>query len=188
MAVRLITPRRFGDDRGWFVETFSARRWAEAGIVGDFLQDNHSYSRDAGTLRGLHFQTPPFAQGKLVRCVRGAIWDVAVDLRRGSPTYGRHVAAELTAETGTQIWVPAGFAHGFVTLQPDTEVEYKVTAYYAPDNDAGLAWNDPDLAIPWPLPKGGGPVLSGKDAKLGRLADFESPFEYDGAPLELITA
>lgn len=188
MAVRLITPRRFGDDRGWFAETFSAHRWAEAGIAGSFVQDNHSYSRDVGTLRGLHFQTPPFAQGKLVRCVRGAVWDVAVDLRKGSPTYGGHVAAELTAEAGTQIWVPAGFAHGFVTLRPDSEVEYKVTAYYSPTHDSGLAWDDPDLAIPWPLPPGRAPVLSGKDARLGRLADFVSPFVYDGVPLTLTTA
>lgn len=183
MSVKLFKPKRFGDDRGWFAETWSARRYEEAGVPAAFVQDNHSYSRDVGTLRGLHFQTPPFGQGKLVRCVRGAIWDVAVDVRRGSPTYGRHVAAELTAEGGEQLWVPVGFAHGFVTLRPDTEVEYKVTDYYAPRNDGGLIWNDPDLSIPWPLPPGGEPVLSGKDRLLPRLADFVSEFPYDGVPL-----
>jgi dTDP-4-dehydrorhamnose 3,5-epimerase len=187
MAVKLFTPRRFGDDRGWFMETFSARRYAERGLTDAFVQDNHSYSAPAGTIRGLHFQTPPRGQGKLVRCVRGAIWDVAVDVRKGSPTYGRHVAAELTADNAAQLWIPVGFAHGFVTMTPDTEVEYKCTDYYAPECDGGVAWNDPDLALPWPL-DGREPTLSIKDQTLPRLAEFDSPFAYDGRPLEPLNA
>jgi dTDP-4-dehydrorhamnose 3,5-epimerase len=134
-------------------------------------------------LRGLHFQAPPHGQGKLVRCLRGRIWDVAVDIRKGSPTYGRWVSAELSAETGSQLYVPVGFAHGFVTLEPDTEVEYKVTDFYDRDSEGGLIWNDPTLALPWPLPPGG-PVLSDKDLLLPHLKEFDSPFAYDGVPLE----
>lgn len=182
MPVQLITPRRFGDTRGWFAETYSQTRYAELGIPGPFVQDNHSMSAAVGTLRGLHWQAPPFAQGKLVRCVRGAVWDVAVDVRRGSPTFGRWVAAELSADTGTQIYVPVGFAHGFVTLRPDSEIEYKVTAPYAAAAEGGIRWNDPDLALPWPLPEGG-PALSDKDAVLPPLAGLDSPFDYDGVPL-----
>jgi dTDP-4-dehydrorhamnose 3,5-epimerase len=139
-------------------------------------------SRPAGVLRGLHFQRPPHAQAKLVRCIRGAIWDVAVDIRKGSPTFGRFAAAELSAENGWQLFVPAGFAHGFLTLQPDTEVEYKVSDFYAPECDGGLIWNDPDLALPWPL-MDGAPILSNKDHKLPGLSEFENPFDYDGIPL-----
>lgn len=187
MPVIRITPKRFQDARGWFSETWRRDRYAAAGIDVDFVQDNHSYSRPAGTLRGIHFQTPPFAQAKLVRCLRGRIWDVAVDLRAGSPTYGEWVAAELTAERGEQLFVPGGFGHAFLTLEPDTEVAYKVDAVYAPECDGGIAWNDSDIAIDWPLP-GAAPELSDKDAQLPRLKDFVSPFAYDGRPLQLTDA
>lgn len=186
MPVSLITPKRFGDDRGWFTETFNARNFARVGIAEPFVQDNHSLSRPVGTLRGLHFQTPPHGQAKLVRCIRGRILDVAVDVRRGSPTYGRHVAAELSAENGEQLFIPVGFAHGFVTLEPDTEVTYKVTDFYAPECDGGIRWNDPDIGIDWPLAAASGPVLSPKDEKLPFLKDFDSPFPYDGVPMELV--
>lgn len=181
-TVRLIQTRRFGDERGWFMETCSPAMLAAADISCGFVQDNHSLSRHAGTIRGIHFQRPPHAQAKLVRCVRGRIIDYAVDLRRGSPTYGRFVAAELTAENATQIFVPVGFGHAFVTLEPDTEVVYRVSDVYAPDCDGGVLWNDPDIGFDWPLPATG-PILSAKDAALPRLAAFESPFEYDGTPL-----
>lgn len=182
VPVILITPKRFGDDRGWFSETWHRGRLADQGVAADFCQDNHSLSRPAGTLRGLHFQTPPHAQAKLVRCIAGSIWDVAVDVRADSPTYGRWVAATLSAANGDQLFIPAGFAHGFVTLEPDTEVVYKVDDYYAPECDGGIAWDDPDIALPWPLAQGG-PVLSDKDRALPRLADWRSPFAYDGVPL-----
>jgi dTDP-4-dehydrorhamnose 3,5-epimerase len=180
--VKLIKPKRFADDRGWFAETYNQARYATLGITVDFIQDNHAKSVSAGVLRGLHFQRPPHAQAKLVRCVRGAIWDVAVDVRAGSPTYGKWQATELNPENGFQLFVPAGYAHGYVTLEPDTEVEYKVSGLYAPSCEGGISWDDPDLALPWPLPAGG-PILSDKDRVLPRLRDFESPFEYDGAPL-----
>jgi dTDP-4-dehydrorhamnose 3,5-epimerase len=180
--VTLIKPKRLADERGWFSETYSRRNAAQLGIGGEFVQDNHSLSRPAGTVRGLHFQTPPHAQAKLVRCVRGRIMDYAVDIRQGSPTYGRHVAAELTAENGWQLYVPIGFAHGFVTLEPDCEITYKVSDYYAPAHDAGLRWNDPAIRIAWPLPPSGA-VLSPKDVRLPLLAEFDSPFPYDGEPL-----
>ncbi|RZJ47470.1 MAG: dTDP-4-dehydrorhamnose 3,5-epimerase [Brevundimonas sp.] len=180
--VVLITPKRFGDARGWFSETYSEARATEAGIDVRFVQDNQSFSAAVGTVRGLHFQRPPRAQAKLVRCIRGSIRDYAVDIRRGSPTYGQHVAADLTAEGGEQLFVPVGFAHGFVTLEPDVEIAYKVSDVYAPDCDDGLMWNDPLLALDWPLPESG-PVLSGKDLALRAFADFDSPFDYDGRPL-----
>lgn len=183
MPVQLMRSRRFGDERGWFSETFHRERLAQAGIDTDFCQDNHSLSRPAGTLRGLHFQAPPHAQAKLVRCIVGSIWDVAVDVRAGSPTFGRWVGATLSADNGDQLFIPAGFAHGFITLEPNCEVTYKVDAYYAPDCDGGIAWDDPDLALPWPFP-GGAPILSDKDRILPRLADWNSPFAYDGRPLE----
>lgn len=179
--VTLIKPKRFGDDRGWFSETYN-RQSAIYAELGDFVQDNHSLSRPVGTLRGLHFQAPPQAQAKLVRCVRGRIMDYAVDIRRGSPTWGRHVSAELTADNGWQLFVPAGFAHAFLTLEPDCEVVYKVSDYYAPDCEGGIRWDDPTIAIPYPLP-GGGPALSDKDRRLPSLAEFDSPFSYDGEPL-----
>lgn len=178
----LYRPRRFGDARGWFMETYSEAALAAVGVHDRFVQDNQSFSAFAGTIRGLHFQRPPHAQAKLVRCVRGEIMDYAVDLRRGSPTYGRHVAARLTAEGGEQLYVPVGYGHAFVTLTPDVEVAYKVTDVYAPDCDGGVIWNDPNIAIDWPLPASGA-VLSDKDQTLPTLAAFDSPFDYDGAPL-----
>ncbi len=178
--VTLLKPRRHGDDRGWFSETWSRRMAREAGIGDAFVQDNHSLSRGVGTLRGLHFQVPPHAQAKVVRCTRGRIMDYAVDVRRGSPTYGRWLAAELTAENGHQLYVPAGFAHAFLTLEPDTEVIYKVSDDYAPECDGGIRWDS--VGIDWPLPASG-PVLSDKDRRLPALADFDSPFPYDGEPL-----
>ncbi|KAA5605007.1 dTDP-4-dehydrorhamnose 3,5-epimerase [Roseospira marina] len=169
--VRVLRPRKFGDHRGFFSETYNKKALAEAGIALDFVQDNHSLSATPGTLRGLHFQIPPMAQDKLVRVVKGAVFDVAVDLRASSPTYRQWVGVTLSAEEWNQILVPIGFAHGFLTLEPDTEVEYKVTNYYAPDCDRGILWNDPDLAIDWPLPAGlDAPVLSDKDGKAPRLS------------------
>lgn len=175
--VKLIRPRRIGDARGYFMETYNRKALAAAGIALDFVQDNQSRSEAAGTVRGLHFQTPPFAQDKLVRCTSGRILDVAVDIRRGSPTYGRHVAVELSEENGWQLLVPVGFAHGFCTLEPGCVVQYKVSADYSFANDAGVAWNDPDLGIAWPAVAAGA-VLSEKDKKLPRLADYVSPFAY----------
>lgn len=180
--VKLVRIKRFADERGWFAETYNRDRFSVLGIDAEFIQDNHAKSAPAGVLRGLHFQRPPHAQAKLVRCVRGAIWDVGVDIRAGSPTYGRWLASTLSADNDLQLFVPAGFAHGYVTLEPNTEVQYKVDARYAPDCEGGIAWNDPDIALPWPLPASG-PILSSKDQALGALKDFESPFPYDGAPL-----
>jgi len=177
-----IVPVRHGDARGWFTESYSRRRLAELGIADDFVQDNHSFSAARGTLRGLHFQTPPHGQAKIVRCLAGAIWDAAVDLRAGSPTYGKWVGCELTAAGGEQLYVPIGFAHGFITLTDNVEVAYKTSDYYAPDCDGGVAWDDPDIALAWPL-EGLEPMLSDKDRKLPRLADFASPFAYDGIPM-----
>lgn len=182
-SVVLIKAPRFGDARGWFSETFSEKRAELAGISSRFVQDNQSFSAAVGTVRGLHFQRSPHPQAKLVRCVRGSIMDYAVDLRRGSPTYAKWVGARLTAEGGEQLYVPIGFAHGFVTLEPDVEVAYKVTDFYAPECDGGIVWNDPTIGIEWPLPDGGA-VLSDKDRILPTMAGFDSPFEYDGVPLQ----
>ena len=167
--VKLITPRRFADSRGFFSETFNERSWSEAGLTAHFVQDNHAYSIEKGVVRGLHFQLPPAAQGKLVRVSRGAIRDVAVDIRRGSPTFGHHVSAIISAENWTQIWVPPGFAHGYVTLEEHTEVIYKVTNLYAPALDRGIRWNDPALAIDWGI-SAEAAILSDKDAKQPLLA------------------
>lgn len=175
LDVKILTPKRFGDARGFFSETYNKAALAEHGLDLDFVQDNHSMSQAIGVLRGLHFQTPPFAQDKLVRVVKGRIFDVAVDIRRGSPTFGKWVGAEISADAWNQILVPAGFAHGFVTLEPDTEVIYKVTAPYAPDHDKGIAWNDPSIAIDWPL-NGIEPTLSDKDTKHPALADLPPYF------------
>ena len=177
-GVVILTPRRFGDDRGWFSEVWNRRVQEEAGIKADFVQDNHSFSGPKGTLRGLHFQSPPHAQAKLVRCSAGAIWDVAVDARKGSPTYGRWVGAELSAENGRQLFVPEGFLHGFSTLTDDTEVQYKCTDYYAPDSDGAVAWDSPGLGIDWRLDDD--PVLSAKDAAAPVFADWHTPFTWDG--------
>lgn len=172
--VILLEPPRFGDSRGWFSEVWSERRFAEAGVAGPFRQDNQSFSAQPGTVRGLHCQIGGHAQGKLVRVLRGRIWDVAVDLRHGSPSYGHHAGAELSAANGRQLWIPVGFLHGFVTLDPDTEVFYKVTADYDRGSERGVVWNDPDLALPWPFK--GAPVLSDKDAALPGLAQCDPWF------------
>jgi dTDP-4-dehydrorhamnose 3,5-epimerase len=175
-AVKIITPKAFADSRGVFCETYNRQRFFENGIALEFVQDNQSISAAPGTVRGLHFQSAPFAQDKLVRVVRGRIIDVAVDLRRSSPTYGKWVAEELSAQNGKQLLVPIGFAHGFCTLEADTIVAYKVTNYYSPAHDLGIAWNDPDLAIDWPVAADQA-VLSDKDLKLPRFASLPSHFE-----------
>ena len=177
--VMILTPKRLGDDRGWFMETFNAARVAEAGLNLSFVQDNHSMSAKVGTLRGLHFQTPPHAQDKLVRCSKGAILDVAVDIRRGSPTYGKWVGVELSEANGKQLLVPKGFLHGFVTRSENTEVQYKCTDVYAPDCDGGIRWDDPEIGIDWGLT--GDPVLSAKDTVAPLLRDYNSPFIFEGA-------
>ncbi|KAB2847452.1 MAG: dTDP-4-dehydrorhamnose 3,5-epimerase [Hyphomicrobiaceae bacterium] len=183
--IKLLLPRVFSDPRGYFLETWSGRALLSAGIDADFVQDNQSLSREPGVVRGLHFQLPPHAQGKLVRVLSGAILDVAVDIRAGSPTFGRHVARELTASGFEQLWIPAGFAHGFQTLEPETIVAYKVTADYAPAADRGLAFDDPDLGIAWPI-SAGKAILSEKDRKHPRLRDLPKCFTY--APRELVGA
>lgn len=171
-GVFLITPRRFGDARGWFSESWSPRTLASQGLLlPEFVQDNHSYSAPRHTLRGLHFQSPPHAQDKLVRCTRGAIWDVAVDVRCGSPTYGTWVAVELSAENGSQLFVPKGFLHGFLTLTEDCEVQYKCSDYYVPDCDGAVRWDT--LDIDWGTDA---PVLSNKDASALPFSAFVSPF------------
>ncbi|MBY6141003.1 dTDP-4-dehydrorhamnose 3,5-epimerase [Leisingera daeponensis] len=175
-GLKVLTPARFGDARGFFSESWNRRRMQEAGIDLDFVQDNHSLSREAGTLRGLHFQAPPHAQDKLVRCGRGALFDVAVDIRKGSPSCGNWFGIELSAENGRQLLVPKGFLHGFITRVPDTEVVYKCTDYYAPDCDGAVAWDS--CGIDWDF--GGTPVLSEKDAAAPALADFDSPFTWEG--------
>ena len=163
--VILVTPPKFGDARGFFSEVFNAERFAAAGIGASFVQDNQSLSVERGVVRGLHCQVGPYPQGKLVRVVKGAIWDVAVDAREGSPTFGRWVAAELSAENWAQLWIPAGFLHGFCTLQPETEVLYKVTDRYSKESERGVLWNDPTLNLPWPIEPGAA-VLSDKDKVL----------------------
>ena len=168
--VLLITPKRHGDARGWFSETWSERALAGTAADTTFVQDNQAFSAAKGTLRGLHFQTAPATQGKLIRALKGAIYDVVVDLRAGSETYGQWVAETLTAEGGEQLWVPRGFAHGYCTVTDDCEIFYKVDAPYAPQTEGGIIWNDPDLAIPWPVD--GEPLLSGKDQVLPRLKDL----------------
>lgn len=177
-GLALLTPARFGDERGWFAETWNARKMAEAGLDHRFCQDNHSYSRDAGTLRGLHYQRPPAAQAKLVRCARGRVFDVAVDIRPGSPSYGHWRGAELSAENGCQLMVPRGFLHAFLTLEAGSEVLYKVDAHYDRDCDGAVAWDDPEIGIDWPLAEAGvpAPILSAKDAAAPRLAEIGTPF------------
>jgi dTDP-4-dehydrorhamnose 3,5-epimerase len=174
-----ITPDRRGDARGYFAETFRSDMFAAE--VGEtvFVQDNESLSARAGTIRGLHFQTAPFAQGKLVRCVQGALLDVAVDIRHGSPTFGRWVALELSAENGHQLWLPPGFAHGFCTLQPNTMISYKVTACYSAEHDKGLAWDDPAIGVTWP-DCADRETLSAKDRVQPKLADLPAYFAFEG--------
>jgi dTDP-4-dehydrorhamnose 3,5-epimerase len=170
----LVEPTRFGDDRGYFEETWNRRTSAALGIDVDFVQDNHSMSVPVGTLRGLHFQSPPHAQDKLVRCTRGSIYDVAVDIRVGSPAYGHWAGATLSAENGRQLFIPRGFLHGFVTLEPHTEVQYKCSDYYAPQSDGTVHWNS--VGIDWPLSDD--PVLSEKDASAPHFSGFQSPFTF----------
>ena len=177
-GVMLIEPKRFGDHRGFFSETYSRDALRLAGFDREFVQDNHSLSERPGTLRGLHFQSAPFAQDKLVRCVRGAIFDVAVDIRKGSPTFGSHVAVELSDENWRQLLIPRGFAHGFLTLTPACEVVYKVTAPYSADHDLGVAFDDPALAIAWPTSTDR-LVVSEKDRRHPRLADLPPYFPAD---------
>jgi dTDP-4-dehydrorhamnose 3,5-epimerase len=177
--VLVLTPRRIADERGYFSETWSERAWREAGLADSFVQDNLSLSRERKTLRGLHFQRPPHAQAKLVSVLLGRVLDVAVDIRRGSPWYGRHVAYELSAQSGAQLYAPLGFLHGFLTLEPSTLVAYKVSDRYAADCDGGVRWNDPGLAIDWGV-SAEAVILSPKDAAAPLFADFESPFVYQG--------
>jgi dTDP-4-dehydrorhamnose 3,5-epimerase len=184
VSIFILTPRRFADARGWFVETFNQRRFADKVGLVNFVQDNQSHSVRAGTVRGMHFQKPPHAQAKLVSCLKGSILDVVVDIRIGSPTYGKHVSVVLSAENGKQIFIPVGFAHGLMTLEPETEVYYKVSDFYAPECEDGLLWNDPQLGIDWPIKSGGQP-LSPKDLELKTLKEFVSPFGYDGVPMAL---
>ena len=176
-GVLVITPRRFGDARGWFEETWSARALAEAGFARPFVQDNHAMSARRGTLRGLHFQSPPHAQDKLLRCARGAILDVAVDIRRGSPTYGRSAAVELSEENGRQLLVPRGFAHGYLTLTDRADVLYKVTDAYAPETEGGLLWSDPALGINWPVAPEEA-VVNARDAAWPTLTELDTPFTH----------
>jgi dTDP-4-dehydrorhamnose 3,5-epimerase len=176
-GVKRITPVRHGDARGYFSEIFREETLRQHGIEVHFVQENQSLSAPCGVLRGLHFQVAPTAQAKLIRVVAGSILDIAVDIRRGSPTYGRHVRATLTASGGEQLFVPEGFAHGFCTLEPDTVVIYKVNRYYSPSDERGLMWNDPALDIFWPLPEGGA-VLSDKDQHYPPLAELPGYFRY----------
>ena len=173
--VKLLTPRRFADDRGYFSETYNQRVFEDAAGPVAFVQDNESCSVQAGTVRGLHYQAPPFAQAKLVRVTRGRIYDVAVDVRVGSPTYGKWAGAELSAENGAQLFVPAGFLHGFVTREPDTLVVYKVDAFYDKASDGAVHWLSPELGIDWGVSPEGA-VLSAKDADAPQFGAFESPF------------
>lgn len=173
--VKLLVPKKFGDHRGFFSETYNKQQLAEKRIDLDFVQDNHSLSAERGVVRGLHFQLAPFGQDKLVRVVRGKIFDVAVDLRRSSPTFGRHVTAELSAENWKQLLVPIGFAHGFVTLEANTEVIYKVTNYYSPQHDRGVLWNDPAIGIKWPIAAHEA-ILSDKDKAQPKWADLPQVF------------
>lgn len=178
-GVLVLSPSRHADNRGFFSETYCRKFWQDTGNDVEFVQDNHSVSSGIHTVRGLHFQTPPYEQAKLVRVTRGAIRDVAIDIRRGSPTYGRHVAMDISAENWQQLFIPPGFAHGFMTLEPNTEVQYKVTAYYSPQHERGILWEDPALGISWPAPASSA-VLSEKDKALPLLSQCETPFIYGG--------
>lgn len=174
-----IVPPRFADHRGFFSETYSELKFRDSGIALNWVQDNHSLSRAKGVLRGLHYQMPPVAQDKLVRVIRGSIFDVAVDIRHGSPTFGKWVSLVVSAESWNQILVPKGFAHGFITLEPDTEVVYKVSAPYSPAHDRSTRFDDPEIGIAWP-DTGNAPVLSEKDAKAPLLRDVDTGFRFEG--------
>ena len=178
-GVVILTPRRFGDDRGFFAETWNRNTMAGLGITTEFVQDNHSVSAEVNTVRGLHFQAPPHAQAKLVRCGKGILFDVAVDIRKGSPTYGNWIGVELSAANGRQLLIPDGFLHGFATRAPDTEICYKCSDFYAPECDGAVRFDDPGIGIDWGLT--GDAVLSGKDADAPLLADFDSPFVWEDA-------
>ena len=167
-GVRILEPQVFGDARGWFMESWSQKKMENSGIFVNFVQDNHSFSEQKGTLRGLHYQLNPMAQAKLLRVSRGAIFDVAVDIRRGSPTYAKWVGVDLSAENALQLFIPRGFAHGFITLTDDVEVQYKADNLYAPDFDGNIRWDDPEIAIAWPIPP---VVLSDKDAVAPLLSE-----------------
>jgi dTDP-4-dehydrorhamnose 3,5-epimerase len=175
--VKIITPQKWGDQRGFFSETYSSAKLKAEGIDLEFCQDNHSFSQEICTLRGLHFQIAPFAQDKLLRVTKGSIFDVAVDIRNGSPSFGSWVGRVISAELWNQILIPAGFAHGFCTIAPDTEVQYKVSAIYSLENERGIAWNDPDIAIEWPL-NDRAPILSDKDKQYPLLSETPSYFTY----------
>lgn len=177
--VKVITPPKFGDERGFFAETYNRPAFVDMGLDMPFVQDNHAYSAAAGTVRGLHFQVSPYAQAKLVRVIRGAIWDVAVDIRQGSPTFGCYAAAEISAANFRQILIPEGFAHGLVTLEEHTEVLYKVSNIYAPDHDKGLFWQDPALNLPWPVREKDA-LLSPKDQNQPLLAQLPVYFTWKG--------
>jgi dTDP-4-dehydrorhamnose 3,5-epimerase len=181
----VIVPKRYLDDRGWFSETFHQQRLRDLGITCTFVQDNQSSSRRAGTVRGFHFQRPPMAQAKLLSVLRGRILDVAVDIRQSSPSFGKYVSMELSAENGRQLYVPAGFAHGFISLEDDVIVMYKTSNYYAPSHEGGIRWSDPDIAFPWPF-KETEIIKSDKDERLPYLKEFESPFAYDGHSLATV--
>lgn len=178
--VVIVEPKIFGDPRGFFMETYKHSDFVRAGIAEHFVQDNHSRS-SGGVLRGLHYQIAPHAQGKLVRCLRGAVYDVAVDIRKNSPTFGSWVEVELSEENGLMLYVPPGFAHGFLVLSDSADVLYKCTAEYCPEDDRGIIWNDPDLNIHWPINT---PSLSEKDSRHPRLRDADNNFEYSAAPVE----
>lgn len=175
--VFIIEPQVFGDARGWFMESWSEKKLADAGINNQWVQDNHSYSAQKGVLRGLHYQLNPACQAKIVRCTRGEVFDVAVDIRKGSPQYGQWVGVKLTAENKKQLYIPRGFAHGFITLTDDVEVQYKADNYYSPDCDGNIRWDDPDIGVEWPMQP---TVLSDKDAKAPLLKERTNlNFVYD---------
>ncbi len=177
-SVKIVVPKRLEDMRGFFSEVWNERDFAAAGIVATFVQENHTLNRQKGTMRGLHYQMPPCAQGKLLRVTRGAIFDVAVDIRRGSPTFGRHADAVLSADNWRQLWIPVGFAHGYCTLEDNTEVQYKTTDFYSPDHDCGILWSDPALRIGWPVNDESG-IVADRDRKHPVLAAQTKLFEYD---------
>lgn len=180
---RVIVPQRHFDERGWFSETFHEARLRGLGITARFVQDNQSFSKRAGTLRGMHFQVPPAEQTKLISVQSGRILDVAVDLRRGSPTFGKYASVELSAGNSWQLYIPSGFAHAFLTLENDVTVNYRASNYYAPASEGGIRWDDPEIGVPWPIQRSN-IIVSEKDGQLPSLKDFDSPFAYDGSPLE----